>query len=155
MKRVLTQALAIVFLFATLGAAPVENSSGSKDIPKSQVKGQAVQPFQIGRASWYGKYFDGRHTANGERYDMFRFTAAHRELPLGTLVKVTNLRNGKWVVVKVNDRGPVPRSRIIDLSYGAAQILGMRGRGIATVRLDILPQRNEGLIARNFGSSVD
>ena len=86
---------------------------------------------------------------------MFRFTAAHRELPLGTLVKVTNLRNGKWVVVKVNDRGPVPRNRIIDLSYGAAQILGMRARGLAVVRLDVLPQRNEALVARNFGSSEE
>ena len=153
MRRVLTQALAIFFMVAALGAAPVENSSGSKDIPKSEaVQKQAVQ---IGKASWYGKYFDGRHTATGERYDMFRFTAAHRELPLGTLVKVTNLRNGKWVVVKVNDRGPVPRSRIIDLSYGAAQILGMRARGLAVVRLDVLPERNEALIARNFGSSVE
>ena len=153
MKRVLTQALAVLILIATLGAAPVENSSGSNEVPRSRaIQKQAVV---IGKASWYGKYFDGRHCANGEPYDMFRFTAAHRELPLGTLVKVTNLRNGKWVVVKVNDRGPVPRNRIIDLSYGAAEILGMRARGLATVRLDILPQRNEALIARNFGSSEE
>jgi len=151
MKRVLTQALAVLIMIATLGAAPVENSSSSKEIPRSH----AVPPFQVGKASWYGKYFDGRHCANGESYDMFRFTAAHRELPLGTLVKVTNLRNGKWVVVKVNDRGPVPRNRIIDLSYGAAQILGMRARGLAVVRLDVLPQRNEALVARNFGSSEE
>ena len=153
MKRVLTQALAVLILIATLGAAPVENSSGSNEILRSRAVQK--QNVVIGKASWYGKYFDGRHCANGEPYDMFRFTAAHRELPLGTLVKVTNLRNGKWVVVKVNDRGPVPRNRIIDLSYGAAEILGMRARGLATVRLDILPHRNEALIARNFGSSEE
>src|SRR5918911_3578595 len=152
MKRVLTQALAGLIMIATLGAAPVENSSGSKDIPKAPAVKKA---YEVGRASWYGKYFNGRHCANGEPFDMFRFTATHRDLPLGTLVKVTNLRNGKWVVVKVNDRGPVPKSRIIDLSYGAAQILGMRARGLAVVRLDILPQRNEALIARNFGSSEE
>jgi rare lipoprotein A len=69
---------------------------------------------------------------------MFQFTAAHPSLPLGTMVKVTNLRNGLWVVVRVNDRGPVPKSRIIDLSYGAAEILGLRLGGIERVRLDLV-----------------
>jgi rare lipoprotein A len=69
---------------------------------------------------------------------MFQFTAAHRQLPLGTLVKVTNLDNGRSVVVRVNDRGPVPHTRIIDLSYGAARMLGLPGHGIEPVRLDIV-----------------
>jgi rare lipoprotein A len=69
---------------------------------------------------------------------MFQFTAAHRYLPLGTWVKVTNLRNGRWVMVRVNDRGPIPESRIIDLSYGAASMLEFRHEGVEQVRLDIL-----------------
>lgn len=96
------------------------------------------QPYQIGKASWYGKYFHGRTTANGETYDMFQFTAAHRELPLGTWLKVTNLRTGKWIIVRVNDRGPYVGNRVIDLSYAAAQILGFRERGLEKVRLDIV-----------------
>jgi rare lipoprotein A len=69
---------------------------------------------------------------------MFQFTAAHRYLPLGTWVKVTNLRNDRWVIVRVNDRGPVPESRIIDLSYGAAAMLEFRHAGVESVRLDIV-----------------
>jgi rare lipoprotein A len=96
------------------------------------------KPYQVGNASWYGKSFHGKTTASGEPYDMFQFTAAHRQLPLGTLVKVTNLDNGRSIVVRVNDRGPVPRTRIIDLSYGAARMLGMPGHGVEPVRLDIV-----------------
>jgi rare lipoprotein A len=73
---------------------------------------------------------------------MFQFTAAHRALPLGTWVKVTNLKNGRWVIVRINDRGPVPQARILDLSYGAAQMLGLRPLGVARVRLDLLPETN-------------
>ena len=69
---------------------------------------------------------------------MYQFTAAHRQLPLGTMVRVTNLENGESVVVRVNDRGPVPKSRIIDLSYGAARMIGLSGAGIEPVRLDIV-----------------
>jgi rare lipoprotein A len=69
---------------------------------------------------------------------MFQFTAAHRYLPLGTWVKVTNLRNGRWVMVRINDRGPVPESRIIDLSYGAASLLEFRHEGVERVQLDIV-----------------
>ena len=97
------------------------------------------KPYQVGKASWYGKSFHGKTTASGEPYDMFQFTAAHRQLPLGTLVKVTNLDNGRSVVVRVNDRGPVPHTRIIDLSYGAAQALQIRHCGLQRVRLDLVP----------------
>lgn len=128
MRRVLTSILATGLLVATMGAGPVQ--SGSKAVEKP------AKPYQVGRASWYGKPFHGRTTANGETYNMFQFTAAHRQLPLGTWVKVTNLRNSRWIMVRVNDRGPVPENRIIDLSYAAAQLLGFRERGIERVRLD-------------------
>ena len=96
------------------------------------------KPYQVGKASWYGKSFDGKTTASGEPYDMFQFTAAHRQLPLGTWVRVTNLRNGRWVIVRINDRGPMPENRIIDLSYGAATILEFRQKGLERVRLDVV-----------------
>lgn len=99
---------------------------------------KSSKPYAIGNASWYGKDFDGKPTASGEPYDMYELTAAHRTLPLGSWVKVTNLRNRRWVLVRINDRGPVPVERIIDLSYSAAHILNMSGRGIAKVRLDLV-----------------
>src|SRR5574337_230361 len=115
MRRGLAYILATLCLAANLVAGPVTTGSSSKEV--------TPKPYQIGRASWYGKQFHGRSTASGEPYDMFQFTAAHRQLPLGTWVRVTNLRNGRWILVRVNDRGPVPEDRIIDLSYAAAQLL--------------------------------
>jgi rare lipoprotein A len=88
---------------------------------------------QRGIASWYGKDFHGRRTANGEVYNMYGISAAHKTLPLGTHVRVTNLRNDKTIVVRVNDRGPFVRGRIIDLSYGAAKKIGLVGPGTAPV----------------------
>lgn len=94
--------------------------------------------YQIGRASWYGKLFQGQQTASGEDFDMNAMTCAHRTLPMGSLVRVTNLRNHKSVVVRVNDRGPIPHNRIIDLSYKAARMLGFGHRGTAPVRVDLI-----------------
>jgi rare lipoprotein A len=91
----------------------------------------------VGLASWYGKQFHGRTTASGEDFDMFELTAAHKKLPLGTYVKVTNLRNGKWVIVRVNDRGPYVGTRIMDLSYSAARMLNFRD-GVEKVRIDLI-----------------
>ena len=91
---------------------------------------------QTGRASWYGRAFQGQPTASGEPFDMNSMTCAHRSLPLGASVLVTNLRNHRSVLVRVNDRGPVPESRVVDLSYAAAKILGFRG--LAPVRLDLV-----------------
>jgi rare lipoprotein A len=126
------------------------NSTKTKEVSLRQKR--TPKPYQIGKASWYGKRFHGRTTASGEPYDMFQFTAAHRQLPLGTLVKVTNLKNGRSVVVRVNDRGPVPRTRIIDLSYGAARIIGKPGTGLQTVRLDIIQPATvtAGVQSQNF-----
>lgn len=91
-----------------------------------------------GVASYYGAKFHGRKTANGETFDMYGLSAAHRLLPFGTRLKVTNLANGKSVVVKVNDRGPFVDDRILDLSYGAAKELDMLGTGLASVQIEIL-----------------
>ena len=91
-----------------------------------------------GRASYYGDYFHGRRTASGERFDIHKYTAAHRTLPFGTKVKVTNLRNNKSVVIKINDRGPHVRSRIIDLSKAAASAIDLMRYGAARVSMEVL-----------------
>jgi rare lipoprotein A len=95
-------------------------------------------PVARGQASWYGPKFDGHRTASGERYDMHGLTAAHPSLPFGTLVQVTNLENGRQVVVRINDRGPFGRRRVIDLSYAAARELAMVGPGTARVELALV-----------------
>ncbi len=96
-----------------------------------------------GRASWYGPGFHGKQTSNGESYDMHALTAAHKTLPLGTLVKVVRTDNGKSVVVRLNDRGPFVSGRIIDLSYRAAHALDMLGSGTAPVRIEALQRTTE------------
>ena len=132
MNRVLSILAAAVFLAANVGAAPVPNH------PAPQAKrAKHAPPYQVGNASWYGKKFHGRTTASGEDFDMFELTAAHRQLPLGTYVRVTDLRNGKSVIVRINDRGPFVQGRIMDLSYGAARMLDFHA-GVEKVRLDIV-----------------
>ena len=91
-----------------------------------------------GKASWYGREQHGHLTANGERFDMYRLTAAHRTLHMQTQVRVINLRNGRSVIVRINDRGPYSRGRIIDVSYAAAKELDMINAGVAPVRLEVL-----------------
>ncbi|HVF58729.1 MAG TPA: septal ring lytic transglycosylase RlpA family protein [Thermoanaerobaculia bacterium] len=95
-------------------------------------------PADHGVASWYGRDFHGRSTASGEPFDMHGLTAAHRTLPFGTPVEVRNPANGRSVVVRINDRGPHTRRRLIDLSYAAARDLGIAARGTAPVELRIL-----------------
>lgn len=102
-----------------------------------QVLSSAEGFRETGLASWYGKKFHGRKTSNGERYDMFKLTAAHKNLPLPSYVRVTNLGNGKSVIVRVNDRGPFHSSRVIDLSYAAAARLETIGK-IATVEIEAI-----------------
>lgn len=96
-----------------------------------------------GLASWYGKKFHGRRTSNGEVYDMYAMTAAHKTLPIPSYVRVTNLENNRQVVVRVNDRGPFHDQRIIDLSYAAAQRLGFAEQGIAQVEVEIIIPSDE------------
>lgn len=141
MRPVLAHFVVLLLLITTAGATGPKNSEPRKPAKAGVARGthpKRPKPFQVGSASWYGKYFHGRKTASGESYDMFQFTAAHRVLPLGTLVKVTNLQNRRWVIVRINDRGPIPKTRIIDLSYGAAQMLRLRAKGVERVRLDLL-----------------
>lgn len=147
MRRRIAHGLAVFFCVAGLGAA--QGNSGSdhdrispvlrqpRPATKSKFSNKA-EPYQVGTASWYGSYFHGKETASGEPFDMYDLTAAHPTLPLGTYVRVTNLRNGRAVVVRINDRGPVVEGRIIDLSYEAAQVLDLKNRGIQQVRLDLV-----------------
>jgi rare lipoprotein A len=107
---------------------------GIKYYPKYVRKGH----IKYGKASWYGKPFHGRKTANGERYNMYNMTAAHRTYAMGTLLKVTNLRNKRSVRVRVNDRGPFYNTRNIDLSYGAARKLGMVNKGVGRVKIEVI-----------------
>ena len=124
--------------------APRPPSSPGQPRPY-RVNGRWYQPMahargfeQQGVASWYGREFHGRKTSNGEIYDMYALTAAHKTLPLGTYVRVNNLRNGKTLDVRINDRGPFARGRIIDLSYAAAKTLGVVGPGTAPVKITAL-----------------
>lgn len=93
---------------------------------------------KVGTASWYGNEFSHRRTASGERFDPHAFTGAHRSLPLGSKVRVTNLLNGRSVMVTITDRGPFRRRREIDLSFGAARAIGMVERGVARVLIEPL-----------------
>jgi rare lipoprotein A len=104
---------------------------------KASDKVEALQTI-TGSASWYGGKFHGRRTANGERFNMHEMTAAHRSLPFGTKVRVTNPANGKAVTVRINDRGPFVGNRVIDLSRGAAQAVGMIQQGVARVKIEVL-----------------
>jgi rare lipoprotein A len=153
MQRRIARGLAIAGLIVGLGAAQGPNITQAKPAPVSSVQVRQVvkqvktKPYQVGTASWYGDTFQGKPTASGEPYEMYDMTAAHLKLPMGSYVKVTNLRNGKAVIVRVNDRGPVVPGRIIDLSYGAAQALQFRHRGLQRVRLDLVDPHQ---VASNF-----
>jgi rare lipoprotein A len=106
--------------------------------PGGSAESSCVPSFsQFGLASWYGEAFHLRQTASGEPFDMYDLTAAHRSLPLNTVVRVTNLQNGRSVLVRINDRGPYVRGRAIDLSRYAAKQLGMKNTGLAPVRIDV------------------
>ena len=107
-----------------------------------QVLSTAEGYEEVGQASWYGPQFNGRPTASGETFDMYDFSAAHRTLPLHTWVEVTNLENGRALIIRVNDRGPFAHTdqRIIDLSFGAAEELDVVGAGIAQVRVRALSE---------------
>ncbi len=93
---------------------------------------------ESGLASWYGHDFHGRKTSNGETYDMYGQSAAHKTLPFGTLVRVTDLESGRNIETRINDRGPFVYGRIIDLSYGSAKALGIVGKGVARVTLEVI-----------------
>ena len=130
------------------GAAPsTEATAEAKPEPKPEAKPEAKpepkpeaapSAGQTGEASWYGEPHHGRRTASGETYDMYQLTAAHPTLPMGTRLLVTNLKNGRAVEVRINDRGPHVAGRIIDLSFAAAQQLGAISGGTVPVRIRVL-----------------
>ena len=151
MSKRIAHGLAVVVSIVSLGAGAAQKPTSSESSSTQANSKQAVvvpaklvskpkpqRPYQVGTASWYGSYFQGRPTASGEPYNMYDMTAAHMALPLGTMVKVTNLRNGRSVVLRINDRGPVVDGRIIDVSYNAAKALDFKARGLQRVRLDIV-----------------
>jgi len=132
------------------GANTPYTALGRKYVPYT-----ALQPYRArGVATWYGRKFHGRRTASGERYDMYAMTAAHTVLPIPSYARVTNLANGRSVVVRINDRGPFHADRIIDLSYAAAHKLGYVNAGSAKVEVEaILPGKSADLGgARREGS---
>jgi len=140
-RRVQIFASALALLFSQGCAVlqrPLETPTATPAVqPKSEQGAPQVKLPQTGEASWYGPEHQGKPTASGQLFDQARFTAAHRTLPFGTKVKVTNLANGKSVEVEINDRGPYAENRIIDLSGAAAKALDMTGSGTAKVRLEL------------------
>jgi rare lipoprotein A len=106
--------------------------------PETKIEKRESKGVQFGVASWYGGEFHGRPTSSGEIYDMNQLTCAHNTLPLGTVVMVTNIENGRSLELKVNDRGPFVKERILDVSYAAAQMLGMWEKGTAPVKVEVL-----------------
>ena len=122
-------------LFASIVLA---GACAQRKAPSSSPASIEHHRAETGKASWYGKAHQGKRTASGERFDMHALTAAHRTLPFGTIVRVTDLKNGKSVNVRINDRGPFHHDRIIDLSYEAARKLGFVERGTARVEVVVV-----------------
>lgn len=136
----------ILFLLIAvfIGSVEAQNNDSLKEVYNlNKLDSTALAPFKVfrqrGTASYYAKKFNGRRTASGERYSGRKLTAAHRTLPFGTLVRVTDLKTGKWLIVRINDRGPFRSKRIIDLSYEAARQLGLtKGAGLLKVKIRVV-----------------
>ncbi len=125
---------------SAVAAAPVAEAPAPPEAPvdeKYRLTGQAARELERGHASWYGAQFHGRRTASGENYDKYALTAAHKTLPFGTIVRVRSLTLGREVDVRINDRGPYARGRVIDVSQAAAEALGLTASGVAEVSLNI------------------
>lgn len=138
----MNKTLALLVGLATLVLSSATDAIASKPIKTIGAtlnrEEASVLRTERGMASWYGPGFHGKRCANGEIYNQYGLTAAHRTLPFGTRVQVTNLNNNRAVVVRINDRGPFIRGRIIDLSKGAAREIGMISSGVAPVTVEIL-----------------
>jgi rare lipoprotein A (peptidoglycan hydrolase) len=132
---------------------PGEKIKPRQEVTRDEVKEKKV--YQTGIASWYGEKFHGRRTANGEVYNMYKLTAAHKTLPFNTLLKVKNLNNGKEVLVRINDRGPFIKGRIIDLSYKAACGIGLDIEGTAPVALKITKPPIQGSPPKTVKAEVE
>lgn len=150
--RNLVALLLLIFVTACSSTpTPEENRQLYKVGKPYTILGQSYHPKEdpyydeVGEASWYGPGFHGRKTANGERFDKYDLTAAHRTLPMPSMVKVTNLENGKSINLRINDRGPFAKDRIIDVSKKAATQLGFKEKGMAHVRVQFLPEETAAL----------
>lgn len=136
MKKLAKAILPYVALLVLPLAIPCVSAYGKSAFTK---RDRALRNHHnIGVASWYGRGFHGRKTASGKHFNMHEYTAAHKSLPLGTRVRVTNLKNGKDVIVNISDRGPYVKGRTIDLSYAAARSIGMIENGLARVRVEVI-----------------
>ena len=150
----------MVVIGATLANSVIGLQEASASTKPYQINGRWYSPHgasgydQTGTASYYGPRFHGRRTANGETYDQWGMTAAHRTLPMGTQVYVTNQRTGKTVKVRINDRGPYAGNRIIDLSTHVAEVLGIKSAGLGQVRVrTIAPDSDKRRFATNKGKN--
>ncbi len=149
--------LLIIVFFLLTACAPGRRVVYEKRMPPPEKREIRKGEVQYGIASWYGADFHGKQTSSGEVYDMYQLTCAHQTLPLGTMVMVTNLDNGRSLELKVNDRGPFVKDRVIDVSYAAAQMLGMWEKGTASVKVEVIGSAPE-LVQRftlQVGSFVD
>jgi len=129
----------VKWLWIPLVAITIACGGGAKTTPKKKRVGAAQVEGASGKASWYGGQHHGGPTASGERFNKRAMTAAHRSFPFGTRVRVTNLKNGRSVVVRINDRGPYSKGRVIDLSEAAAEQLDMIEAGVVWVKVERLP----------------
>ena len=127
----------ILFLAACVPRHRIVYERRTPPPEKGAIEKRESRGVQQGIASWYGADFHGKQTSSGEVYDMYQLTCAHNTLPLGTMVMVTNLENGRSVELKVNDRGPFVKERIIDVSYAAARMLDMTDKGTAMVKVEV------------------
>ena len=132
--------ITISFIFYSCGPTIAHGDYINSDgMSRKEIEAIRNHPeVQIGVASYYGKKFHRKLTANGQKFNMYKVSAAHKTLPLGTRVKVTNLNNGKSIRLTINDRGPFKKGRILDLSYKAAQKLGFVNEGTTKVRIDVI-----------------
>ena len=156
-RKVSLPTLLIIVFFLLTACAPGRRVVYERRTPPPERREIRKGEVQYGVASWYGADFHGKQTSSGEVYDMYQFTCAHNTLPLGTIVMVTNLDNGRSLELKVNDRGPFVKERIIDVSYAAAQMLGMWEKGTASVKVEVIGSAPE-LVQRftlQVGSFVD
>ena len=149
--------MALIFFQACASTPPPAPPSPPGQPAPYRVGGTWYSPMpdargfvQDGIASWYGKKFHGRKTSSGETYNMYAMTAAHKTLPLGTWVRVRRTDTGRQIVVRINDRGPFVRGRIIDLSYTAARKLGIVGRGTAPVEIEALGEKRQTAAGQAF-----
>ncbi|MFS1440167.1 septal ring lytic transglycosylase RlpA family protein [Shewanella sp. 10N.286.48.A6] len=141
-ERVVNTMIKFKLMFSVLLLAMATGCSSRVPIDSAKTTQYSTSHVLAGQASWYGSKFHGRLTASGEKYNMRAYTAAHKALPFGTIVRVTNTGNNKSIDVKINDRGPFVKGRVIDLSQKAFQQIASSDQGIVAIKIDILDDSN-------------